>query len=285
MAKVHQLEKGLTINIAGELHDLSIPRIMGILNITPDSFFSQSRIPSVQEAVERADKMIEAGAWSLDIGGYSSRPGADDVPEETEIRRVVTPIEAIRDRYPELPISIDTFRSKVAKAAIEAGANLVNDISGGHLDDRMFDVVANAKVPFIAMHMRGTPQDMKKRVEYDDLMTEMIRYFSEIKNKANRHGISDVIIDPGFGFAKTLNHNFEIVKHLEDFGILECPMLIGVSRKSMIFKQLDITPAEALNGTTVLNTVALLKGANTLRVHDIKEAREAIILTQKMANS
>jgi dihydropteroate synthase len=284
-SKIHQLEKAYTINIAGQLHDLSIPRIMGILNITPDSFYSKSRMPTVEEAVSRASQMIMDGAWSLDIGGYSSRPGSKDVPADTEIRRVVGPISAIREKYPNLPISIDTFRSNVARAAIEAGANMVNDISGGHLDSHMLDFVAEANVPFIAMHMRGTPQEMKKLVEYDDLISEMIKYFSEIKRNANKRGVSDVIIDPGFGFAKTLDHNFQIIKHLEDFHLLDCPMLIGVSRKSMIFKHLDISPSEALNGTTVLNTVALLKGANILRVHDVTQAQEAIHLVQKIADS
>ena len=276
------MEKAHTINISGRLHDLTIPRVMGILNLTPDSFYSDSRIPSAAEAVGRAQKMVEEGAWCLDIGGYSSRPGAADIAEAEEISRVVEPIRAIREHFPDLPISIDTFRSKVAEQAIAAGANLVNDISGGHLDPGILEVVAQHKVPYIAMHMRGTPQNMKQQVEYQDLVGEMIYYFSEIRAKAYSKGISDLIIDPGFGFAKSQDHNFQIMGQLKAFEILDCPMLIGVSRKSMIFKTLNIRPEEALNGTTVLNTVALLAGANILRVHDVKAACEAIQLTQKV---
>jgi dihydropteroate synthase len=272
----------VTINVSGQLHDLSHPRIMGILNMTPDSFYSDSRVPSVEEALAKAEVMVNQGAWCLDIGGYSSRPGAEDVSEQVELSRVLDPINAIRNRFPELPISIDTFRANVAKAAIAVGANIVNDISGGHLDDQMLDFVSEVNVPFIAMHMRGTPQDMKKKVQYDDLVTDMIRYFSEIKTNAYKKGINDIIIDPGFGFAKTLNQNFEVLEHLKDFELLECPILIGVSRKSMIFKSLNITPDEALNGTTALNSIALQKGANILRVHDVKEANEVVQLYSQL---
>lgn len=285
MAKVQELKEEVTINIQGHLHDLSKPKVMGILNITPDSFYAGSRIPTAEQAVDRASKMVSEGAWCLDIGGYSSRPGADDISVDQEIARVIEPIKAIREAFPDLPISIDTFRSQVAELAVEAGASLINDISGGQLDSRMIDLVAELRVPFIAMHMRGTPQNMKDKVQYDDLISEMIKYFSELREKAYTRGIADLILDPGFGFAKDRTQNFEILSALEDFRILDCPLLIGVSRKSMIFKTLDISAQDALNGTTVLNTVALLKGANILRVHDVKEAREAIELTQKMVKN
>lgn len=267
------------------MHDLSKPKVMGILNITPDSFYAGSRTPTTEEAVDRAAKMVKEGAWCLDIGGYSSRPGADDISVDQEIARVIDPIKAIREAFPDLPISIDTFRSKVAELAVAAGASLINDISGGQLDPKMLDLVAELRVPYIAMHMRGTPQNMKDKVQYDDLISEMIKYFSELREKAYTRGIADLILDPGFGFAKDRTQNFEILSSLEDFQILDCPLLIGVSRKSMIFKTLDIPAQDALNGTTVLNTVALLKGANILRVHDVKEAQEAIELTQKMVKN
>jgi dihydropteroate synthase len=276
------LGQGVTINVGGQLHDLSDPKIMGILNITPDSFYAGSRLPDIEQTLQRADQMVKEGAWCLDVGGYSSRPGATDIPEEEEIERVVSPIKELRKTYPELIISIDTFRSAVAEEAIKAGANIVNDISGGQLDSKIIDMVAEANVPYIAMHMRGTPQNMKSLTHYDDLIGEMIKYFSTIRSVAYKKGISDLILDPGFGFAKTREHNFEILQNMEAFRVLDCPMLIGVSRKSMIFKTLEIAPDEALNGTTVLNTVALLRGANILRVHDVKPAIEAIKLTHNL---
>lgn len=271
-----------TINISGQVHDLSNPKIMGILNATPDSFFAESRVPQITQLIALAEKMIAEGAWSLDIGGYSSRPGAVDISVEEEISRVVTPIKEVRDRFPQIPISIDTFRSKVAEKAINAGANMVNDISGGQLDPHMLDFVSEAKLPYITMHMKGNPQNMTSYTQYDDLIGEMIKYFSTIRRKAYEKGIADLILDPGFGFAKTREQNFEILKNLRDFEMLECPLLVGISRKSMIFKTLDISADEALNGTTVLNTVALLKGANILRVHDVKPAVEIIKLTRKL---
>lgn len=262
------------------------PRVMGILNVTPDSFYQKSRVRSIDAILARAWEMINEGAWCLDVGGYSSRPGATDIPIDEEIKRVLEPIQELRKAFPEVIISIDTFRSKVAEVAMEAGANIINDISAGHLDERMFDLVADLKVPYIGMHMKGTPQDMKKKANYEDLVGEMIKYFAEVKDELYRRGLSDFIIDPGFGFAKNLDQNYELLSKLSQLKqIIDCPMLVGVSRKSMIFKLLDINPDQSLNGTSVLNTIALQQGADILRVHDVREAVEAIRLTQKIKES
>ena len=259
---------------------------MGILNVTPDSFYKSSRVNSIDDILGRAQQLISEGATCLDVGGYSSRPGADDVPEEEELRRVVEPIRHLRAAFPGVIISIDTFRSKVAELAVRAGADLINDISAGHLDSRMYDLVADLKVPYIGMHMRGTPQDMKKKTDYDDLVGEVIRYFSEVQDQLYRRGVSDLIIDPGFGFAKDLDQNYHLLCHLHQLKqLLDCPMLVGVSRKSMIFRLLDINPDESLNGTTVLNTIALQQGADILRVHDAGAAMEVVRLTQKLKES
>lgn len=253
---------------------------MGIINVTPDSFFSGSRYDEAN-VLKAAEQMLQEGADILDIGGYSSRPDADEVSEEEEINRVVGPIRLIKEKFPQSVISIDTFRSEVAKKAIQSGAAIVNDISGGHLDEQMIPTVAKLQVPYIAMHMRGTPQTMKQLTDYDDLLQEMMKYFSEIIEKCKNHGLHDLIIDPGFGFAKTVEQNFEIFKRINHFSCLEKPILVGVSRKSMIYKTLAVSQDNALNGTSILNTVALMKGADILRVHDVREAKEAIILTQK----
>lgn len=271
-----------TINIRGSLVDFKIPKIMGVINTTPDSFYEGSRATQSEDIVARATKMVEDGADFLDIGGYSSRPGADDIPFEKEIERVVEPIKAIKAKFPQAVISIDTFRSKVAREAVYAGADIINDISAGLLDSEMLDTVADLNVPYIAMHMKGTPQNMKKLASYDDLLHEMIQYFSDLIARCKQVGIKDVLIDPGFGFAKTIEHNFELLSKLELLWILQKPMLIGVSRKSMIYKTLQITPNEALNGTTSLNTVSLIKGASVLRVHDVKEAKQIIKLYNKI---
>lgn len=255
---------------------------MGVINTTPDSFYEGSRATQSEDIVARATKMVEDGADFLDIGGYSSRPGADDIPFEKEIERVVEPIKAIKAKFPQAVISIDTFRSKVAREAVYAGADIINDISAGLLDSEMLDTVADLNVPYIAMHMKGTPQNMKKLASYDDLLHEMIQYFSDLIARCKQVGIKDVLIDPGFGFAKTIEHNFELLSKLELLWILQKPMLIGVSRKSMIYKTLQITPNEALNGTTSLNTVSLIKGASVLRVHDVKEAKQIIKLYNKI---
>lgn len=250
--------------------------------MTPDSFFSGSRKSSNVEVLKTAEKMLEGGATFLDVGGYSSRPGADDISEEEEINRIVTPIQEILKEFPEAIVSLDTFRSSVAKAGIDAGASLINDISAGHLDPKMLNLVANAGVPYIAMHMRGTPQNMKQLTDYDDILKEVVEYFSKVLHDSNELGIKDVIIDPGFGFAKSAEQSYRLLRHLDYFHWLERPVLVGVSRKSMIYRTLDVSPEEALNGTSVLNALALFKGASILRVHDVKEAVEAIKLIEKV---
>ncbi len=268
------------INVNGKIMDLSSPKVMGIVNATPDSFYSESR--SKGKDVERkvAD-MIHEGADIIDIGGYSSRPGADVVSLQEELDRVIPLIETVSKAF-QIPISIDTFRSEVARLSVEAGAAMINDISGGELDDRMFQVVADLQVPYIMMHMRGNPGTMQKDTNYEDLISDLIRYFERKLHRLNQMGVKDIIIDPGFGFAKTLDQNYEILKKLDNFTVLERPLLVGVSRKSMIFKYLEVGPEDSLNGTSILNTVALQGGASILRVHDVKEAVEAIRIIQKL---
>src|SRR5690606_29326177 len=260
----------ITLNSRGKLLLLNEPWVMGILNITPNSFFPQSRIdkdkPNI--ALERAREMIEAGAKILDVGGYSSRAGAEEVTEEEESLRVVPVIEKIKKEFPEVLISVDTFRSSVARASVEAGADIVNDISGGELDPEMISVVGQLQVPYICMHMRGTPQTMNRLTTYDNLENDILAYFNEKLISCRKAGIKDVIIDPGLGFSKTLAQNYRILKNLSYFNTINAPILIGLSRKSMIYKLLGITQEEALNGTTALNMVALMNGAKILRVHD-----------------
>lgn len=268
-------------NTKGILHVFKKPVVMGILNITPDSFYASSRVVEDDAILRRAEEMIQEGASILDIGGYSSRPGANDISVEEEIRRVTGPIEVIKKAFPDTLLSIDTFRSKVARSAIEAGANIINDISGGQLDEDMFNTAAALDCPYIMMHLRGTPQDMMDRTDYERVITAIIQFFSTQISKAESAGIKDLIIDPGFGFSKNVDQNFEVMRQLEMLHMLEKPLLIGVSRKSMIYKSLDVTADQSLNGTTVLNTIALMKGAHILRVHDVKEAVEAIQLTGK----
>lgn len=271
-----------SINIRGKLFDLSEPKVMGIINVTPDSFYSGSRKQAQVEILKTAEKMLVEGASFLDIGGYSSRPGADDIPVDEEIARVLGPIEEIAKEFSSSIISIDTFRSEVASAAVESGAAIVNDISAGQLDSDMLKVVADLGVPYIAMHMRGTPQTMKGMTEYDDVVMEVTKYFSKVIKDCNQMGIKDVIIDPGFGFAKTAEQSFRLLNRLDHLKSLERPILVGVSRKSMIYRTLDIAAEEALNGTTVLNTLALFKGAGILRVHDIREAAETVKLISQL---
>ena len=254
---------------------------MGILNITPDSFYKNSRT-NITNLVEKARLMINDGADFLDIGGYSSRPGAIDISEEDELMRVMPAIELLMREFPDTLISIDTFRSKVAKEAVEAGASLINDITGGDGDDQMFKTVSDLKVPYILMHMRGTPQNMQSKTKYDDLLGEMIYYFSKRINELTEHGVNDIILDPGFGFAKTIEQNYYLLDHLHDLSVLKLPVMVGLSRKSLIWKTLNINPEEALNGTTVLNTIALLNNAKILRVHDVKQAKELINLVTFM---
>jgi len=257
---------------------------MGIINITPDSFYSGSRSNSEKEILLSAEKMLKEGATFLDLGAYSSRPGAGDISLEEELSRMLPAIELILNEFPEAMLSIDTFRAEVAEKGIHAGATMINDISAGKLDEKMLSVIVKYQVPYIMMHMKGTPQTMKELNQYEDLTADILFYFSERIKAAREIGINDIIIDPGFGFAKNIDQNFELLSKLEIFKNLDSPILAGISRKSMIWKKLNISANEALNGTTVLNTTALLKGANILRVHDVKEAVECIKLTQELIN-
>jgi len=269
----------MTINIKGKLLDLSPPKIMGILNVTPDSFYDGGKYNSEKKILDQVEKMINDGADIIDVGGYSSRPGAKQVKLEDEIKRVVPVIKLIKNKFSETVISVDTFRSKVAQKAVDSGASVVNDISAGELDPDMFKCIAELNVPYILMHMIGNPENMQDKPTYKHVVNEIVKNLSEKIFLAREAGIMDVIIDPGFGFGKTLNHNYEILNNLSFFKELECPILVGVSRKSMIYKLLGNEPENALNGTTCLNTVSVLSGANILRVHDVKEAKEVVELT------
>ncbi|PWH83105.1 dihydropteroate synthase [Algibacter marinivivus] len=274
----------MTINCKGKLIDLSSPKVMGILNITPDSFYDGGSHKNEDEILNHVEYMLNEGATFIDVGAYSSRPNANHVSETEELSRIITIIKLILKAFPETLISIDTFRSEVAKQCIEAGACLINDISAGLLDENMLQTIANLKVPYIMMHMRGTPQTMQQQTEYDDLIKDVLFYFSERIAAAKALGIVDIIVDPGFGFAKTLEQNFELLNKLELFKMIEKPLLAGISRKSMIYKTLDTSAQEALNGTSVLNTIALQKGASILRVHDVKEAMECIKLVESLSS-
>lgn len=267
-----------TLRLKNTLISLQEPIVMGILNVTPDSFYEGSRINSDKLIIQKASQMLEEGATILDIGGYSTRPNADDISIEEEINRVVPTIHSIKKEFPKAIISIDTFRSKVAREAVNAGADLINDVSGGNLDSQMFETVANLKVPYILMHMRGTPQTMKTLTDYENIIAEMMTYFHNKIMTLKNYGVEEIILDLGFGFAKTIEQNYFLLKNLAVFEQLELPILAGLSRKSMIYKRLDIPVSEALNGTTVLNTIALQNGAKILRVHDVKPAMEAIQL-------
>ncbi len=276
-------EKPDFINIAGNLLDLSTPKVMGIINVTPDSFYRGSRLTSDDEIISTAVRMVEDGAAILDVGGYSSRPDADDVPPETERERVLGAIRLIRQELPQAVISIDTFRAGIAAEAVEKlGAHIINDISGGEMDKDMFDVVCRLNVPYIMMHMQGTPATMQKNPRYEDVVADILKWFSRKIEYLHSKGVRDIILDPGFGFGKTIRQNFEMLKRLGDFAVAGLPLLIGISRKSMIWKTLGLTPDEALNGTSVLNGIALLNGADILRVHDVREAVEAVRLIQKL---
>ncbi|MEZ4787293.1 MAG: dihydropteroate synthase [Flavobacterium haoranii] len=272
----------MTINCKGNLIDLSVPKVMGILNCTPDSFFDGGKYKSESDILQQVEKMLEEGATFIDIGAYSSKPGADFVSEDEELQRLLPIIDLVLKHFPETLLSVDTFRSNVAQNAIENGAAIVNDISAGMLDENMLETVAKLQVPYVMMHMKGNPQTMQSLANYEDVVKEIMFYFSERINKARSFGLNDIIIDPGFGFAKTVEQNYEILQKLDYFNILELPLLVGVSRKSMIYKTLENSPKEALNGTTVLNTIALQKGANILRVHDVKEAIECVALVEKL---
>jgi len=278
--------KPVYINVRGRLIDLSVPRVMGIINVTPDSFFSESRVESEAEIIEKAGRMLEDGADFIDIGGWSSRPGAAEIPPEEEKKRVITAVRAISREFPQAAISVDTFRSEIAEEAIvEHGAGMINDIAGGEADSHMFQTVSRLQVPYILMHMQGKPVWMQENPRYNNITADIIKWFGERTVKLHSMGVNDIIIDPGFGFGKNTGHNFELLSHLGDFSIIGLPVLVGVSRKSMVWKTLGISPEEALNGTTVLNTVALLEGADILRVHDVKEAVQAVKLVVKLKNS
>lgn len=253
---------------------LDTPKVMGILNVTPDSFFDGGKYHNEAGLLSRVETMLKDGADFIDVGGYSTRPGAEVVSEAEEIKRVVNAIDVILKAFPDTVISVDTFRAKVAQESVSHGAALINDISAGTLDDKMFEIVADLNVPYILMHMRGNPRTMNKLTQYDNLLMEMVTFLQKRVSNLREAGVKDIIIDPGFGFAKTIRQNYEILKNLNYFEILELPILVGISRKSTIYKSLQIEPAEALNGTTVLNTIALMNGASILRVHDVKEARE-----------
>lgn len=273
-----------TINCKGTLIDLESPKVMGILNITPDSFYNNSRVNSTEQLHTKIRTMIDDGACMIDVGAYSSRPGAAFVTEDEEAQRLFPALEIIFQEFPDLIVSIDTFRSNIASKAIDMGASIINDISAGDMDECMFDVIADKKVPYIIMHKRGTPETMSTLTKYDHLILDII---SELQSKVtllNEMGVNDVIVDPGLGFAKNLEQNYEIVKSLKSFEILGHPILIGASRKSMIYKVLDCAPEQALNGSTVIHTASLLAGASILRVHDVKEASEAIKITNLLKN-
>lgn len=267
-----------SVNCGGVLLDFSTPRVMGILNVTPDSFYADSRVPLTETAVKTAGRMLAEGADILDIGGYSSRPGAMDVSEQEEIQRVIPVIDAVHSAHPDAILSVDTFRAEVAKRAVAAGAHIINDISGGSLDNKIWSIAAELQVPYILMHMRGNPQNMQDHTQYNDLLQELMHYFSERIATMRDLGVGDIIVDPGFGFAKTREQGFELLANLSVLHNLKCPLMVGVSRKSMIWKTLNTTPDQALNGSTVLHTLALQQGAHLLRVHDVKEAAEAVML-------
>lgn len=274
----------LTINAGGKLIDLSRPQVMGILNVTPDSFYDNSRCPDATTVAKRVTALISEGADMIDVGGYSSRPGCADVSVDEEKRRLAIGFEAIRQQCPEAIISVDTFRAEVARWSVEEwGVQIVNDISGGELDDKMFDTVAQLKVPYVMMHMRGTPEAMMQEqyLHYEDVTADVLQYFAAKIDRLTLMGINDIIIDPGFGFSKTLDDNYRLMSHIDEFTHLGLPLLVGISRKSMIYKLLNTTPAESLNGTTALNVLALIGGANILRVHDVKAAVEAVKIVTK----
>lgn len=275
----------LSINLHGRLYSFDRPKIMGILNITPDSFFSDSRTQTEPDIEQRVRLLVDEGADMIDIGGYSSRPGADDVSPEEEMERLRRGLRVVRRLCPDIPVSVDTFRADVARMCVEEeGADIINDISGGEADRNMFRTVARMNVPYILMHMKGTPETMQQAPHYDDVLSEVMLYFAERIDALRQMGVNDIISDPGFGFGKTVAHNYELMQHLSDFHELGLPLLVGISRKSMIYKLLGGTPSTSLGGTTVLNTYALLHGAHILRVHDVKAAVEARTIVENILN-
>lgn len=271
------------INVNGKLMDLTHPQVMGILNVTPDSFYVFSRKQTEDDMIGRILQIKEEGGSFIDIGAYSSRPGATHLSAEEEMNRLRIGLQLIGRYAPDMPVSIDTFRADIAKMCVEEyGASIINDISAGNMDENMFSTIAQLGVPYIIMHMQGTPQDMQKNPHYDHFLKEVFYYFSEKVQELRDLGVKDILIDPGFGFGKTLEHNYQLMNHLEEFQLFELPILIGISRKSMISKVLGGGPEEALNGTTALHAIALQKGASILRVHDVKEAVETIKIIEKM---
>lgn len=270
-----------SINCKGKLITFETPKVMGILNITPNSFFDGGWHHSLEKIEQQTEKMLQEGAAIIDIGAYSTQPNAPFVSEEEELERIVPVVKHLVNKFPDIVLSVDTFRAEVAKQTLDLGAAMINDVSAGNLDDQMMPVVGSFKVPYIMMHMKGTPQNMQQFTNYDDVMHEMIYYFSDKMAQAQQHGIIDVIVDPGFGFSKTLDQNYEVLNKLHLLQNLKVPVLSALSRKSMIYKFFETTPQEALNGTSVLNTISLIKGANLLRVHDVKEAVECVKLYTK----
>ena len=279
--------KEKSINLNGRLLSLKSPVVMGILNVTPDSFYAGSRQADEAAVAQRIETILAEGGAIVDIGGYSSRPDAAEVTEEEEWQRIKPALKRMQRDFPEVPVSVDTFRSVIARRAVEEyGTAMINDISGGMLDARMFETIALIHVPYILMHMRGTPQTMQQHTDYDDLMEDIMLYFAQKVRALRQLGVNDVILDPGFGFAKTLEQNYELMRSLSEFSIhFETPLLVGISRKSMIYKLLNATPEDSLNGTTVLNTYALLNGADILRVHDVKAATETIEIVKRLMQS
>ena len=271
-----------TFNLSGKSLDLHEPVVMGILNITPDSFYDGGRFSTEESVIEQVQKMTDEGARIVDMGACSTRPGAKEIPVEEELNRLIPALTAVRKKFPDLIISVDTYRGEVVKRAVSAGADIVNDVSGGTMDNTMFDTIAALGVPYILMHMKGTPLDMQKNPTYADVVSEVLQYFTDKIERLKAAGVKQLIIDPGFGFGKTLAHNFELLKNLEKFKSFGCPVLVGMSRKSMVNLVLGVKAKDALNGTTSLNTMALLKGASILRVHDVKEAVESIKLVRQV---
>lgn len=271
------------LNVNGQLLDLSVPQVMGILNITPDSFYAGSRMQTEADIAMRARQIVEEGASIIDVGAYSSRPNAEHISSEEEMDRLRMGLKILNREFPDAIVSVDTFRADVAEWCVkEHGVAIINDIAAGEMDSAMFETVSRLGVPYIMMHMQGTPQNMQAQPRYDNLLKEIFMYFARKVQQLRDLGVKDIILDPGFGFGKTLDHNYELMAHLEEFDIFELPLLVGVSRKSMIYRLLGGTPHDALNGTAVLNTVALMKGADILRVHDVREAVEAVKMVNKI---
>jgi dihydropteroate synthase len=285
LSKLTKQDLMFTLNANGKMITIDQPLVMGIINVTPDSFYAGSRFSEISAILQQVEKMLAEGADILDIGGQSTRPGSEQISVAEELERVIPVIEAIHKKFPGTIISIDTYYSAVAKEAVKAGAAMVNDVSGGSIDPELIAVVASMHVPYVLMHIKGTPQTMLQAAQYENVTRDVLDYFIGKTNELRKAGIHDIIIDPGFGFGKNSSHNFELLKSLSVFQMLDCPILVGLSRKSTIYKTLGVTADEALNGTTVLNTVALMNGANILRVHDVKEAKETIRLVAALPNS